>query len=63
MTNIANDWAAACTHASGGISLSVGTAMGTGMSAFGLAAATRKPWTVDARYATQGDPRAWSPPV
>ena len=59
MTNFAAEWAAACTHVSGGISVSTGT----GMSAFGLAAAARKPWTVDARYATQGDPRAWSPPV
>ena len=59
MTNIANEWAAACTHASGGISVSTGT----GMSAFGLAAAVRKPWTVDARYTAQGAHRAWSPPV
>ena len=55
----AKSGAAACTHASGGISVSTGT----GMSAFGLAAAVRKPWTVDARYTAQGAHRAWSPPV
>jgi hypothetical protein len=59
MTNIANEWAPACTHVSGGISVPAGT----GMSAFGLTAAARKPWTVDARYTAQGAHRAWSPPV
>ena len=59
MSSLATGWAATCTHVSGGI----GASMGAGMSAFGLAAAVRKPWTVDARYATQGDHRAWSPPV
>jgi hypothetical protein len=63
MTNIANEWAPTWLHVSGGISASVATATGSGMSAFGLAAAVRKPATVDARYTAQGDHRAWSPPV
>jgi hypothetical protein len=63
MTNFANEWPPTCLHVSGGISAPVAAATGTGMSAFGLGAAVRKPATVDARYTAQGDHRAWSPPV
>jgi hypothetical protein len=55
LTN-ASQWAATCSHVSGGIAVSTGT----GMSAFGLA--VRKP-AADARYTAQGAPPAWSPPV
>lgn len=59
MSNTVTGWAAACTHASLGMSAS----WGAGMSAFGIAATVRKPATVDARYTAQGARRAWSPPV